>query len=928
VRFGDQDDLLARLKASVAERDRPLAVLVGAGVSVGSIPGVGQTVNVIRASLDADEAILLDQRLAGLSQDTARYQESFDFLTKRKTPRHRDRVVQACTLRAFKKPLPDRDQLTVEKFALYEADVDNWRLPVGLEALGRIWSGLPEDLRGPVVTTNFDPLCEIAIRKSGSQPITKAIDEDGAFWADLRNNAAPQVVHIHGYWRDSATLHLAAELSLERPQLEGSLRALLRSHTVVVIGYGGWQDAVGKTVTRLVQEQSSRDFDILWCLFDDSEKAELQFPANPTLTALSRAPGSVAFYSSIDSNLFFPALERAISQSLEFSEEKRSYAARGSLIGWATVDPEERRVLKSDEQSALALSFFDGRLPSWPDARNRLIPRRDIANTVYRELSSSIRRPGSSFTLITGAAGEGKTLAAFQAASSIATANPDVVVMFNGEERLRSATDIASLPQDRKYLLVLDDAFLSAESLKEAVSHIHAAGTSGIHILAVSRDTDWRSTGGFTYPWSKYIPSHIHRLSGVGRLDAAAIVSAWEAIGPEALGALAAVPDTEARIEALERASRSEEGSTGTLLGALLKTRYAGNLREHVRELLTRLSEIRLDVRGDPHGMSLQDAFFMVAVPHANGLTSMSPQLLGRALRINTFELHGMVLLPLGDEAALTYNSASVLTRHRMIAQAALDLAPELGVDLDQVVRQLVGAGVEEIDEQGIGSGGKDFAYLSQHLKSRPLAVVAAHEAVELRSDRLSYRTSLSRALRKAGDAAGAALVGERSLFVLATAVDGLTGARPVFTEWGVAEGNLGNWARNCVLGGIALQDLPALGSLRREQAAPALVCLALALRKLQQARQQLVFEHALAALLAMAERIDLTPQQVNWLSEAEQSLRGIERPAVDDMTMASRLLAEGCKAAVGSLEAPLPEAMLPLRFGFSSLVALLERGR
>ena len=921
MRFGSMDDLTARVEASLLEGERPVALVVGAGVAAGSIPGVRQVVNTIRASLDTNDALLLDARLKSVAPESARYQAAFEFLTLRKPPRTRDRIIQACTLKAYSRTLADRADLDAPKLSTYESEIDNWTLPTGLQAVGRIWSGLPEGRRGPIITTNFDPLCEIAIRQAGAQPVCRIIDEDGAFWTDLAGNFAPQVIHVHGYWRDSATLHLASELKLERPQLEGSLRSLLRTHTVVVIGYSGWSDAISSTLGKLMREQSSRDFDLLWCFFNERSVAEAEIDANETLQGLSRAPGSVSFYSEIDSNRFFPELERRVSGLLKFPDSQRSYAARTGLIGWISLSGQPVREISSTDHSSYALSFFDGRLPNWTDANNALIPRRDIANTLTNELKRLLTQPGSSLTLLTGASGEGKTTAALQAAASIVADMPTVTVLHNGEERLRSSKEVLALPEGIVYLLVIDEAFLSAEALRSTVQDLHSKTRSGIHILAISRDTDWRSTGGFTFPWSKYLPGRVHRLGGVSRLDATAIVQAWEAIGEDALGALTLLKGREARIQALEQSARNDEGTGGTLLGALLQTRYGTNLREHVRELLTRLDHIQIDgLRGDD-SPSLMDAFFLAALPQANGVLTLSPELLAKSLEVDSFELHGRVLLPLGDEAAFTYNSVAVLTRHRLIARAALDLAPELGVDLGEVTERLVRAAVLLVEQHGMSPTLHTFAYFSQHLDSSLLGVRAAEVAVRQEPSRLSYRTSLSRALRKASDAQAAAIVAEESLPLIGQASDATTGVRPLLTEWGVVEGNLSHWARNCVLGGVAMQDSFSLGPLRADQLTTSFVCLAFAFRKLWTSRQALVFNHALHGVLDLANRLPLNQQQMHRLSEAEKDLRDGAVLEFRDPEAAAKAVADGCRAAVGLLEKEFPTSMVPLKFGFSDVV-------
>jgi hypothetical protein len=85
----------------------------------------------------------------------------------------------------------------------------------------------------------------------------------------------------------------------------------------------------------------------------------------------------------------------------------------------------------------------------------------------------------------------------------------------------------------------------------------------------------------------------------------------------------------------------------------------------------------------------------------------------------------------LGDEAAISYSADSVLIRHRLIAREMVSLAPEVGIDIAEIVNRIVTAAVREADEYQASSNVLRIAYLSQEITDGELAVVAARSAVE-----------------------------------------------------------------------------------------------------------------------------------------------------------------------------------------------------
>ena len=65
------------------------------------------------------------------------------------------------------------------------------------------------------------------------------------------------VIHLHGYWYGSDTLHTARQLGQSCPRLKASLSSLLRNKLVVVCAYGGWDDAFTEALMDVVRDDTA-----------------------------------------------------------------------------------------------------------------------------------------------------------------------------------------------------------------------------------------------------------------------------------------------------------------------------------------------------------------------------------------------------------------------------------------------------------------------------------------------------------------------------------------------------------------------------------------------------------------------------------------------------------------------------------------------
>jgi hypothetical protein len=487
-----------------------------------------------------------DSHLAGARDDGEMYQQAFQWLGIRRDPGFRDRVIQLATLRACRTddlsdvltPEGEVDaRLLLAKSGTLELELDRWTLPAGQAALGRILNGLPSDMRGPVLTTNFDPLTEIAVRRSGGTPTSFVNADDTSFLANLRVQSNPFVLHLHGYWRDSTTLSTPEQLELRRPTLEASLRHVLERYTVIVLGYSGWSDVIARIIRDQVAYQATESLDILWAFFEDADTVSRLAETHPVISALAAAPGRVQPYASVDANVFLPKLERALADYLEFADGDRPITVHATLTGWTSVTSTMLASYEPFATKPSAVTFLDGRSPSWQDAVSHYVARRELANTLLNTLKRTIPLRESSVDLVLGASGEGKSTIALQVAA-LAAADPDIsadVLLLEGDY-FGSEDAVLQLPKDRSHVLVVDDAYRFVTRIQEVLVRVHREARGRIHLILLSRDTDWYNNGGAGLALSAYVRTRTHSLRGLTRADAFSMVLTWERIGAEALG--------------------------------------------------------------------------------------------------------------------------------------------------------------------------------------------------------------------------------------------------------------------------------------------------------------------------------------------------------------------------------------------------------
>ncbi|MGW0414445.1 P-loop NTPase [Streptomyces collinus] len=901
----DEDYLVARLMGLLTEETRKISFITGSGVSLGAIPGVDGIVDKMRTIPRlVQDKMLLERQLKGLSGGQ-KYQKAAATL---KRIRGQDAVnlairlavLDACTGLRQEQRTVLAEQGGRKALQAAEFDTGLWKLTPAVEHLGLLLRAMPAHRRGPVITTNFDPLLEIAVRKAGGRANVQYLDFDGRV-QHTEDEDAVNIVHVHGYWREGDTLHTLDQLTAERPELTDSLRSALRDHAVVVVGYSGWEDAFSRSLLERVRAKDHLGIDLIWCSY---KKLAAAVEEAPLLLELQKAP-RWTFYEDIDAHRTFPKLFAGYSTAVQ------------SPPGWTRIDRDLLDNLAAEEHTSEEIeSCFDGREPGWRDALDARIPRLSVVGKLtgdmHRCLNGTIDKR---VVAAVGPMGEGKSIALRQAAVDLVRRRDDITVFWREHRTPLEVRTVLSVPErpGHHILLVTDQGADFINELRQLMAACEEEGRRDIRVLLTAQSREWRSLGGFRHlaHYTKAVSSF-----GLEDRDCEALVQAWEGLG--VLGELAKTPQDE-RVGALLSLSRANYGrQDSSLVGAMLQLRYGPLLREHVRNLLDRLAD-----HPAVETTSLVQCFLMIALLHVaynfenEKCSPLSLRVLGRVVGLeDDYLVEEAVAAPLGREAAVSEAEHGLWIRHRSIAEAALFISGERNPgELAELIRKLVTAAVELSKETSeFPDDLYAAAYLcrglshrdNRHLKLENEAVAAARAAVAAAPRRLSFRTALMMTLRVTGRRDQALDVGQETCRELESMSDRESDVTFI-QEWGTLAGQDGKYSLNALLDAVAVHR-----SRDPQHIISGLLKMGLALTELHRSTGEAVFLDALRAA------VGLLAGKVN----PGESSRRYDKYLDNHKTY---LAAEGCtplmgtdswaalQAAVDRLLPAAPSAMAPL---------------
>lgn len=392
-KFHDRDALLDRLTRPAASRDH--VFLFGAALTAPQnsesfgVPGVSGVVELIREHYRAafDESALADLDRSIASNPAQAYQIAFEHLQGRGNSDDANRIIRHAVSHArLEQPSWQSTGIHPPELLLeLERDITGWHLSPAVAEIGTLLATQPPCFAPLVLTTNFDPLIEVSVERAGGHAYSSALDTDGRL--DQVHGRGCHVVHLHGYWLHSDTLHTTVQLGQDRPQLQTSLERVLANRAVVVIGYGGWDDVFTRALSAML-DNPQRNLEILWA-FHGSDTAALSHTAEPLLRRLLAGyqRGRVTLFKGVDLHWLLPALNRRLSGlGTRSGGSGQVSSARNSSSG-------ERRVLPLGEDSdasvpPIAPTASPTRTPriSAPLPSERQVPPRRIVKYIIPAL--------------------------------------------------------------------------------------------------------------------------------------------------------------------------------------------------------------------------------------------------------------------------------------------------------------------------------------------------------------------------------------------------------------------------------------------------------------------------------------------------------------------------------------------------------------
>lgn len=228
------------------------------------VPGAAGMIALMKENIRGVGRTAVEE--AGANGVANAYQAAFEALSRHAGQDACNTVIQQAVMRARLRS-PRQKSLDAQFLQKLEADLDGWVLSRGVKALGEILCHYGDRVGRTVLTTNFDPLIEVSVRKSGGDCFSTSLHGDGDIYAS--SGTVPHIIHLHGYWRGSDTLHTPAQLTRPRPLLGNSLRHFLNGKLLAVLGYGGWEDVFTTNLLATLGDNHASP-EIVWAFYQES----------------------------------------------------------------------------------------------------------------------------------------------------------------------------------------------------------------------------------------------------------------------------------------------------------------------------------------------------------------------------------------------------------------------------------------------------------------------------------------------------------------------------------------------------------------------------------------------------------------------------------------------------------------------------------
>lgn len=941
IYFHDKDALITAALAA----GKPVAFLVGSPLSTQDglgVPGVPEMLNLIRTEIQqraTNRLSSFEDSIRGKSSGEA-YQAAMIWLNGNLLQDGVNRVVQTAVRLA-------RKDGTDSAFNC-DGNYSDWNIPTGTKQIAALICRDRERFPGPILTTNFDPLLSLAIEACGAKPHLRVIQADGGLGQDVKRTGETEIIHLHGFWRDSDTLHSPAQLMAPRPRLKDSLKEILRQKTLIVAAYGGWDDVFATALAEVAIDDAAQ-VNVLWC-FRDTEPTNIEHDYRALFQRVQPAitRGRFVAYRGIECHSIFGEIAAALP-AVPASVIPVAAGGLSPIAGWQLIDVQFLDALPALTNGEI-IRYFDGAVPTWRHAVCPTIPRRQDAEKLTARLAQLAHDNfARSMHLIRAAGGEGKSTMLLQVAADVARAGDWSVLWRTSPKEGISPEQVTALHPARRWLIVADDADNIVPGLADSARGVGELNRNGVHFLLAARDADWKNAQGSRQPWAEWLDSFPDIvLRGITANDAKVVLTAWEGLGPDGLRELAAISDSAERIAAFESAVRDAVGKQdeqarrhrpqeGSFFGGLLAVRFGQNgLQAHVRAFLHRLNAMRIEGGKG----TLFDALLYVAACHGAGIPGIDEKVLADLVGVPREWVQRRVVRPLGEEASAVQSAGQVLTRHSQVAAAVLVEAEQtLGIDLAEIWAQLVRQTVKTARSTRIGPTFSYIVHAGHRLQKalpqqipeqrrKVIAVAAATADVAAESNRLIPLVDLAKTYRHAGEFEQAAQIFRENLPTTFAKVDYNKVIRGYWYEWSVCEGErpAATGDANSWLAGLSLSDHLNPAPITPDDVKLICAGLGVAFGKLAKDRPDCPFVRGVRAIAWLGKRVRIDRRALDYFKIHHKKADAVRAPHPSDVPEAISWLAAAVVHAGRQLQDPfLKELLNPHQVSFKLLQEFLD---
>lgn len=167
--YGSLEDLQERLRYLRCAEEGRLVPVIGSGLSNTVLPDVSNMISWLREPLTLRGRQRFDSAVDAAVDATAAYQVAASIAGHQLGDAAVARVFRAAVLTACVDVSPDDRTETAKDVQLCQQLMlgGSWSIPKAYSDLAQYYSTLPGSLKGPIITTNFDPLLEDCVSRGG-----------------------------------------------------------------------------------------------------------------------------------------------------------------------------------------------------------------------------------------------------------------------------------------------------------------------------------------------------------------------------------------------------------------------------------------------------------------------------------------------------------------------------------------------------------------------------------------------------------------------------------------------------------------------------------------------------------------------------------------------------------------------------------------